>query len=173
MKDNKPLFEEDAIERINSPFFISIYPNGRTLENYRKETETKLSYTDTVNRIAEFIAKNNISHTEAEIFQKILEDEEIINKLVFIWDGSYRTQRIFYKKFSSACNNNFSVDSDWLYKNNQDDYYNMTTSEKIDFLKNNYEIIFIHLVDDESSLRDMLFDNYYDDMPDYDDQFEE
>ncbi|MNO03572.1 hypothetical protein D3C81_2243190 [compost metagenome] len=55
-----------------------------------------------------------------------------------------------------------------MYRNRQDKYYTMSANEQLNFLKNNYEVIFIQLVNDESALMDMLFNDYYDNMPDFD-----
>lgn len=166
MRTYKPLFENRAEESIrsNAP---GIY-GDITLQDYRNSTEMILKHKDKVNRILDFIKTNNITDEEMKVFNKILGDRSILDKLVFVWDGSYRTQRIFYKKFNMENKNSFDIESDWLYKNRKNKYYKMSTIDKLNFLKNNYDTIFIHLINDEDALMEMLWDDYYDDMSDYD-----
>lgn len=171
MNNYKPLFEDRTEEELNQSVTNMNIFGKRNLDDYRMQTETKLSQEETTNKILDFIKNNSISSHEMKVFNKILGDNEILDKLIFIWDGSYRTQRIFYKKFSEN-SEGLTIESDWLYHNNEDNYYNLSDIEKLDFLKNNYESIFIHLVSDESAMFDRIFDDYYDDMPDYDDLYE-
>lgn len=165
MNNFKPLFIEGTEKELMS--FVSLPENNETLISYRSRTETILKNKDKVNRILDFIRNNNISDDEMRVFNKILGDKQILDKLVFVWDGSYRSHRIFYKKHSKGDKNSFSIECDWLYYNKRNKYNSMTLIDKLNFLKNNYEIIFIHLVDDEEAINDAMWDSYYDDMIDY------
>ncbi len=137
------------------PLFDGEEGSQEELAVYRAETEYKLSHKEKVNRILKFISENNISSEEMKIFNKILGDHKILDKLVFVWDGSYRSNRIYYKKFIAGKENNFHIENWWLYKNHNHKCKAMTMMENINYIKNNYEIIFIHLITDDESQKDI------------------
>lgn len=153
-----PLFEE------NAEFYETTY------EGYRKSTETKLSSKESARKICEFMKNNHITIEDKMIFNKILGDHQILSKLIWVWDGSYRNNRLFYKRFNfhNMNQNSFSIMDSYSYKNNKN-YYDMSIKERLDFLKNKYEFIFIDLVEDSTACDDMLFDEMMDcDYPDDD-----
>ena len=148
---------------------------GRTLTNEEKVSVAqrncfKLSKKQMVKRILSFIKSNNISLFDKKLFNKILGDTKILNKLQICTDGSYLNGRIFYKNFFNGSENVMFVDgtywSDQYFKNN---YVNISTLEKLNYMKYNFEVIYLHLVGNSKALDDKLWQDEMDElMPDYD-----
>lgn len=136
------------------PLFNGTEMSVEELVQYRANTEYKLSHKEKVNRILRFIKENKISQEEMKIFNKILGDHKILDKLVFVWDGSYRSNIIFYKKLMIGKENNFVIRNYWLYGSNNGKYKTMSVMDNLNYIKNNYETLFIHLISDEESTRD-------------------
>lgn len=149
----KPLYEDRADETLRdlsmSDFlhYKELYgEGGYSLDIYRKTTEFKLSRKETVNKILKFIKNNNISDNDMKIFNKILGDHQVLDKLVFINDGSFRNNRLYY-------NGGFIIEcrKEYYCSSSPNVYRNKWTSPNkfINNIKNNYEVIFIHLNPDK------------------------
>jgi len=149
---------------------------GRTLTNEEKVSVAqrncfKLPKKQIVKRIVSFIKSNNISEPDKKLFNKILGDTKILSKLQICTDGSYLNGRIFYKNFFNCSENVMFVDgkywSDQYVKNN---YVNISTFEKLNYMKYNFEVIYLHLVGNSKALDDILWQDEMDSMmPEWDD----
>jgi len=158
------------------PAIGSINGMGRILTNEEKVSIAqrnifKLPKKQMVKRILSFIKNNNISEPDKKLFNKILGDTKILNKLQICTDGSYLNGRIFYKNFFNGSENIMFVDgtywSDQYCKNN---YVNISTLEKLNYMKYNFEVIYLHLVENRKALNDKLWQDEMDSMmPDWDD----
>jgi len=159
---------------------------GRILTNEEKVSFAqrnclKLPKKQMVKRILSFINNNNVSKADKKFFNKILGDTKILNKLQICTDGSYLNGRIFYKNFFNGSENVMFVDgtywSDQYVKNN---YVNISTLEKLNYMKYNFEVIYLHLVGNSKALDDKLWQDEmdelmpkWDDWDDYDEYHEE
>lgn len=147
------------------------------VSEYRNRTERKYKKKENARRIVEFMKTNHICEEDRKIFNKILGDHAILSKLVWVWDGSYRNNRIFYKRNSHQDKNSSAF---WIqnklypYQKDNKGYniYDIDSKLILNHAKNNYEVIFIDLVSDEKAFEDDLWDMDYPDYEDYDD-FEE
>ena len=133
----------------------------RSLHKYPKKEIVKC--------IVSFMNNNIMTTEDRKIFNKILGDHKILNKLQICTDGSYANGRIFYKKFYGFNECNIFVDGEfWMQKyrkNNKS--YNIVT--KLNYMQNNFEVIYLHLVSDEWSAMDKDWDDMMDTMIDNDD----
>lgn len=142
------------------PLFEDATPSNGW-EKYRANTETIITVPESIEKINSFIKENYISEEDLTVFRKILNDPQILSKLVWVRDGSYRNNRLFFKRFNFKVVDQpaFLVECAWLYKNKENDYWNMPADDKIKFIKDNYEYIFIDLVPDNiAQLENLLFD---------------
>jgi len=151
---------------------------GRTLTNEEKVSFAqrnlfKISKKQMVRRILSFINNNNISHADKKLFNKILGDTKILNKLQICTDGSYVSGRIYYKNFFNDSENVAMITGTHWY-----DHYvenmGVSTLEKLNYMKYNFEVIYLHLVDDSKALEDKIWQDEMDElMLDIDDYFGE
>lgn len=143
MKEYKPLF----VEGVENLLLRIPSRKDKTLQDYRNETEIILTDKEKIDRIVKFINRQKLSVSDKKVFDKILSDPEIIKKLRFVIDNSYRTHCIYYRpglfKFS-----NFYIRACPISETEPD----ISHSDKIDFIKNNYETIFIFLEDKDISI---------------------
>lgn len=137
----------------------------KEFENYIKETTKKLNKKDMVNKIIDFIKVNNISEEDMKIFNKILGDHKILNKLQICIDGSYTNGRIFYKNFFNS-SNNISISGEFWYKYYCKNHNSLNSLEKLNYMKNHFEVIYLHLVNDKQALEDKMWDDMMDNICD-------
>lgn len=121
-----------------------------TVDKYMARHHRKFSKKDTVNRIKEFIEDNRISKDDMEIFKKIYGDHQILSKLVFVDDGSFCRHKILYKR-GIRFFSNFYIFCDDLYQENKKEYEYIDAKDKLNYIKRNYEVIYIQLVSDRDA----------------------
>lgn len=169
----KPLYEDDADEilrdlsRGDVLHYKELYgEGGYSLDIYRKTTEFKLSRKETVNKILKFIKDNNISDNDMKIFNKILGDHQVLDKLIFVTDGSFRANRLYYNGgFMVECGKEYYCSSSpTMYRKW------VSPNKLINNIKNNYEVIFIHLNSDKDNFK-MFNDISFSDFVGYCDDF--
>lgn len=135
------------------------------LPKYRKESEIKLSQKESVKKILKFINDNHITDDDMKVFNKILGDHQILSKIIFVSDGSYRSHKIFFSRFNFKNMNSSSISIiDHYFK--KDDYgltIHIDPIDHLNVLKHKYESIFIQLIDDKFSKRDD-YDDYGEDL---------
>jgi len=151
---------------------------GRDLTNeeiisFTQRNCFKISKKQMVKRILSFIKNNNISHADKNLFNKILGDTKILNKLQICTDGSYVNGRIYYKNFFNDYKNVMMITGMYWY-----DHYveniGVSILEKLNYMKYNFEVIYLHLVNDGKALEDKIWRDEMDElMPDIDDYFGE
>ena len=153
---------------------------GRTLTNEEKVSVAqrnclKLSKKQMVKRILSFIKSNNVSKADKKLFNKILGDTKLLNKLQICTDGSYLNGRIFYKNFFNGSENVMFVDgSYWSERYVKNNYVNISTLEKLNYMKYNFEVIYLHLVGNSKALDDKLWQDEMDELiSDWDEYHEE
>lgn len=138
-----------------------LYTNEITpekLSGYIKTSELKLNHREKVNFIFNFIKKNHMSDEDVTVFNKILGDHQVLNKLVLVNDNSYRAYYIYYRTTSIWDNpqpnksNNFTIvhynpgsGHEWT-----EDVMNHI--EAIDYLKRNHDKIFLSLCGTEGTV---------------------
>lgn len=179
MKNYKKVNYKGNIKLIPSHIikeYWSGIPDQEGFKKYIKETTKKITKKEMVNRILNFIQNNNISEVDLKIFKKILGDHKILNKLQICIDGSHTNGRIFYKNFFNNNNNSISVDGEYWYEQYCKNHKSQDIIKKLNYMKNHFEIIYLHLVNDEQALEDkqwskmmdeMCCDDYYEDYEDY------
>jgi len=148
---------------------------GRILTNEEKVSFAqrnlfKISKKQMVKRILSFIRNNNISESDKKLFNKILGDTKILNKLQICTDGSYLNGRIFYKNFFNSSENVMFVDgSYWSNQYVKNNYVNISTLKKLNYMKYNFEVIYLHLVSNSKALEDKIWQDEMDElMPEWD-----
>lgn len=132
------------------------------LDEYRRYSEEKLTRKDKVNRILSFMNDNTISVESRELFNKILGDHQILNKLIFVRDGSYRNNRIFYKNFQLSPNyemlTEISLDDNSRFDPVRNQLPQFSGKMGLNYMKNHYESIFIQLTTDDEVCYEKYFD---------------
>jgi len=153
---------------------------GRNLTNEEKVSFLqkncfKLSKKQMVKRILSFIKNNSVSEADKKLFNKILGDTKLLNKLQICTDGSYLNGRIFYKNFFNGSENVMFVDgSYWSERYVKNNYVNISTLEKLNYMKYNFEVIYLHLVGNSKALDDKLWQDEMDELiSDWDEYHEE
>jgi len=152
--------KKNLIPAIGDKNGMGRYLTNEEKSSFLKKNCFKLSKKQMVKRILSFIRNNSISEADIKLFNKILGDTKILNKLQICTDGSYLNGRIFYKNFFNSSENVMFVDgsywSDRYVKNN---YININTLEKLNYMKYNFEVIYLHLVGNSKALED--YDEYH------------
>lgn len=146
------------------------HPYGCTLKEYCKENETILTPRKSIIKIRQFLMNNTVTQYDAYIFQKICNSPDILSKLVWVNDGSYLGNRIFYKRFDFD-HMNYNALSIEFYAQASDTanrlFFNLDTFNRLNFLTSFCNKIFIHLIDDKEALQEgNAFEySFDDDMP--------
>ena len=143
------------------------------IASFRKSYCHKLSKEKMIKTILSFIDNNDISEKDKELFNFILDDDIILNKLQICTDGSYVNGRIFYKNFFNNWDSNIQVDGRYwseYYRKNKLTPDNLV---KIDHMKDNFETIYLCLVNDEEAMDDKIWQDEMDKISDdFDDNFD-
>lgn len=129
-----------------------------TLEDYKQSNEERLTSVESVQRIKYFIENNHITDHDMDIFNTILNNVEIISKLVWVWDGSYLNNRIFYKRFNfdDMNTNAFMIEGEYgKYCRGK---------STIDDINRDFDTIFICLISDEKAYESKLWSDQMDRM---------
>ena len=138
----------------------------KELESYKKCC-IKLPKKDIVKKILSFIENNNVTQEDKKVFNKILGDTKILNKLQICTDGSYVNGRIFFKNFYNNNTTNIWVDGKYWNQHYKKHKSNLDTMSKLNYMKYNFEVIFLHLVSDSKAWEDKLDSEQWED--EYDD----
>ena len=116
--------------------------SGERLAEFRHETEIKLSQDEVTSRLSDFYkSDNSISEKDNRIFDKLLGDQDLLAKLVFVRDASYRNNIIRYMEDTpkSANGLHFRIkDNYYPYEN---DSFGADSIAVLEHMKNNYETI--------------------------------
>lgn len=138
------------------------------LTPYVKRSCHKISKKEMVKRILSFMKNNNITELDRKIFNKILGDSKILNKLQICTDGSYVNGRIFFKNFYNKANTNILVDGEYWMQYYKKYEVSLDMLSKLNYMKHNFEVIYLHLVQDKESWDDKLWQDEFDNMmPDF------
>jgi len=130
----------------------------------RKNTR-KFSRRDTVKIILSFLERNVITDIDREIFNKILGDTKILDKIQICNDGSYLNGRIYYKLDINGPSNNSNiiVDGDYWYRSSiQPDIIT-----KLNFMKNNFEVIYLQCISHFRSFFELRMHEFIPSCPDH------
>jgi hypothetical protein len=142
------------------------------VDSFKKSSCHKLPREKMIQTIVSFIKNNDIPEKDKELFIMILQDNKILNKLQICTDGSYVNGRIFYKNFFNNWDSNIQVDGRFWSQ-----YYSETrllpdNLTRIGFMKDNFEVIYLHLVDDIEAMEDKEWHDEMDSLSD-DDYYED
>jgi len=138
--------------------------------NCTKRNTYKISRKQMVKRILSFMNNNQITEEDRKIFNKILGDTKLLNKLQICTDGSWLNGRIFYKNFYNNSDINIHVDGEYWMQYYRDTNIQLGIFERLNYMKYNFEVIYLHLVSNAKSLEDKIWQDEFDSMmPDWDD----
>lgn len=145
MKKYKLLYDINRVSWLTKKF------TKKEFDEYIKESEIRLSRKNTVAKIHDFIEHNEISADSLKIFNKILGDVSILDKIVFVNNTQCRNNNIIYccgfsDIYSADLNNTEDFIDTCMYEYKYFDYSEYV--ERLNHLKNNYEFIFIKLTSD-------------------------
>jgi len=142
------------------------------IASFKKSSCHKLSKEKLIKTILSFINNNDVLEKDKELFNYILDDDIILSKLQICTDGSYVNGRIFYKNFFNNWDSNIQVTGRYW-----NEYYSKNrlvpdTLVMIDYMKDNFEVIYLHLVNDEEAMDDKIWQEEFDRMDDdFDDNY--
>jgi len=114
--------------------------------NLAKGSCHKISKKQMVKRILSFMKSNQITDADRKVFNKILGDTKLLNKLQICTDGSWLNGRIFYKNFFNQSDANICVDGEYWMQYYRDNNVSPDTFTKLNYMKYNFEVIYLHLV---------------------------
>jgi hypothetical protein len=156
IKKYLPLFEKE------SKVYKSLQDDGHpdyqlSWNDYIKkcfESHRHYSRKETAKIIRDFINSNFVSDRDRLIFNEILKNKPLLDKLIFVEDGSYLNNRLYFdNKHLRDINGKqgcfyFEIGLDVLKDKERDDYYKLSDSLKLKFIMDNFECVFIHLIND-------------------------
>jgi len=114
--------------------------------NCTKQSCHKIPKKQMVKRILSFMSSNQITDADRKVFNKILGDTKLLNKLQICTDDSWLNGRIFYKNFFNQSDVNICVDGEYWMQYYRDNRISPDTFTKLNYMKNNFEVIYLHLV---------------------------
>ena len=137
------------------------------IASFKKSSCHKLSKDVLVKTILSFINNNTILKADKELFDMIIKDDAILNKLQICTDGSYVNGRIFYKDFFSNWDSNIQIDGRFWSEYYSKHGKSLNTLAKINYMKDNFKVIYLHLVNDLEALEDKEWSDEMDRMDYY------
>ena len=144
-----------------SPYTKSIIGLDKTeacqLNEYIDTAIREYSKKDTAKYIVNFMKayERILSVDDIKIFNNILGDNKLLSKIAICSDGSYVSGRVFFMSYKfEQINQNYSnkdyitVDGVYWFNDYLHNHKDISNIDKLNFMKNNFEKIYIHLPSD-------------------------
>jgi len=154
--------KKDLVSAISTKKVIGGDLTDIEVASFKKSCTHKLSKEKLIKTILSFIDNNDVPEKDKEVFNFILDDDKILDKLQICTDGSYVNGRIFYKNFYNNWDSNIQVDGRFWNKFYNETRQSLDTLTKIDYMKDNFEVMYLHLVSDEEAMEDKIWSDEMD-----------